>query len=49
MKVIGDRDADLSAVKQRLSDEVETLVAAEAAAKKAEEEKKAAEAAAAKK
>ena len=46
MKVIGDRDNDLGAVKQRLSDEVGKIVAAEAAAKKAEEEKKAAEAAA---
>ena len=42
MKVIGDRDSDLSAVKQRLSDEVAKIVAAEEAAKKAEEEKKAA-------
>ncbi len=46
MKVIGDRENDLAAVKQRLSDEVAQIVAAEAAAKKAEEEKKAAEAAA---
>ncbi len=46
MKVIGDREADLSAVKQRLSNEVDKIIAAEEAAKKAEEEKKAAEAAA---
>ena len=46
MKVIGDRESDLSAVKQRLSGEVAKIAAAEEAAKKADEEKKAAEAAA---
>ena len=46
MKVIGDREPDLASVKQRLSEEVGKLVAAEEAAKKAEEEKKAADAAA---
>ncbi|MBV9850785.1 MAG: hypothetical protein JO250_14015 [Armatimonadetes bacterium] len=46
MKTIGDREGDLNAVKQRLSDEIGKIVAAEEAAKKAEEEKKAAEAAA---
>ena len=45
MKVIGDRAEDLTAARQRLSEEVAKLVAAEEAAKKAEEEKKAADAA----
>lgn len=42
-KLISDRDSDLTAVRQQLSDEVAKIVAAEEAAKRADEDKKAAE------
>lgn len=45
-KIVGDDDAGLNAAKQKLSDQIDNLVAAEEAAKKADEDKKAAEAAA---